>query len=226
MTAFNLVIATPSSGHCRTSFAFSIARLTGYLAQHKPWPELKTWAYDFAMLEGSGISTNRERLTRQALANPDMTHLLWIDDDMGFGADTLNLLARWRQPIVGCNYRTRSPPSEFTALNAAGDARIQTTAQSTGLERASYTGFGFCLIERQVLEAVPEPRYPLLWAPALGDYSTEDMPFFEQAAKAGFACYVDHDASKRIWHCGNLNYVWDHDYTALADSHGIAKNEE
>jgi len=63
-------------------------------------------------------------------------------------------------------------------------------------------------------------------APAIGDYSTEDMPFFEQAAKAGFPCYVDHDASKRIWHCGNLNYVWDHDYTALAGSHGIAKNED
>jgi len=174
------------------------------------------------MLEGSGISTNRERLTRQALANPDTTHVLWIDDDMGFAADTLHLLARWRQPIVGCNYRTRSPPSEFTALNAAENARIQTIADSTGLEEAAYTGFGFCLIERRVFEAVPEPRYPLLWSPTLGDYSTEDMPFFEKALAAGFKCYVDHDASKKIWHCGNLNYVWNGDYTGHVDTHGIA----
>jgi hypothetical protein len=219
---FNLVICTPSSGHCRTSFAFSIARLTGYLATHRPWPELTSWSYDFAMLEGSGISTNRERLTRQALANPDTTHVLWIDDDMGFAADTLHLLARWRQPIVGCNYRTRSPPSEFTALNAAETARIQTTAQSSGLEAAAYTGFGFCLIERKVFEVVPEPRYPLLWSPTLGDYSTEDMPFFEKALAAGFNCYVDHDASKKIWHCGNLNYVWNGDYTGHTEMHGIA----
>jgi hypothetical protein len=41
--------------------------LTGYLALRKPWPELKQWTYNFAMLEGSGISANRERLTREFL---------------------------------------------------------------------------------------------------------------------------------------------------------------
>ena len=226
MSDFHVAICTPSTGHCRTSFAFSLARLTGYLAQRKPRPELNTWSFDFLMLESSGISTNREKLTRQALSLTEMTHVLWLDDDMGFGHDVLHLLARWRQPIVGCNYRMRAPPGQFTAVRGDMVGRIETTPDSTGIEPAAYTGFGCCLIERRVLEAVPEPRYPLFWSEAHQDYSTEDVPFFEAARKLGFPVYVDHDASKRIWHCGNLNYVWDQDYSKLTSIVGIARNED
>jgi len=216
MSDFNVVIATPSTGMCRTTYAFSLARLTAYACTTKILPEIKNWTVDYLMAQGSGISGNREDLTKQALAKPGMTHLLWIDEDMGFSHDCLHLLARWRQPIVGCNYRMRSPPADFTAMKLDRSGRIETTEQSSGLVPACYTGFGFCLIERKVLEAVPTPRYPLHWSEEFQIYSTEDMPFFHAAITSGFPCYVDQDASKKIWHCGEMNYRWNEDYTGHA----------
>ena len=224
MNNFHVVICTPSTGHCRTTFAFSLARLSVYAATTKVWPELKHWTLDYQMIESSGISHNRESLVDQALAKPEMTHLLFIDEDMGFSFDVLHRLAAWRQPIVACNYRTRIPPATFTAMRADKTGRIETTQKSSGLEPATFTGFGFCLLERQVLEAVKTPRFNVFWDYDVKHYSTEDAPFFLKAAEQGFTCFVDHDASKRIWHCGEINYVWDEDYTKHVA--GIASNED
>jgi hypothetical protein len=213
--AFNVVICTPSIGQCKSAYAFSLARLVAYFSQHRVYPEVEEQSCDFLLLEGSGVSANRERMTMMALEKPNMTHVLWIDEDMGFNLDTLHIMAQRRQPIVGCNYRMRVPPSEFVGIRKDRQGRIQTTAESTGLEEATYTGFGFCLIERKVIEAVPLPRYPIHYIPEGNSYTTEDNPFFIAAEQAGFQCYVDHDASKRIWHCGSINYVWNEDYTNL-----------
>jgi len=216
MSNFNVVIATPSTGMCRTTFAFSLARLTAYACTTKVWPEVKNWTIDYQMVQGSGIGGNRESLTDEALSKSGMTHLLWIDEDMGFSFDCLHLLARWRQPIVACNYRTRVPPAVFSAMRADKSGRLETNEQSTGLEPAWFTGFGFCLIERRVLEAIPSPRYQNIWNPEQKGYSTEDAPFFIRAAELGFPCYVDQDASKKVWHCGEMNYRWNEDYTGHA----------
>jgi len=35
------------------------------------------------MAQGSGISQNREKLVMQALEDPDCTHILFLDEDMG-----------------------------------------------------------------------------------------------------------------------------------------------
>lgn len=153
-----------------------------------------------------------------ALDKKDMTHLLWIDEDMGFNMDTLHTMAQRRQPIVGANYRMRKPPADFVAVNKNRTARIQTTEKSFGIEEATYTGFGFCLIDRKVIEAVPRPRYPISYTPETGGYTTEDNPFFIAAGEKGFPCYVDHDASKKVWHNGSINYCWNDDYTSLEQS--------
>ena len=213
---FNVVIATPSTGQCKSVFAFSLARLVAYFAQVRVLPEVPEQSMEFLMLEGSGISSNRERLTNMALERPTMTHMLWIDEDMGFTMDTLHTLARRRQPIVGSNYRMRVPPADFVAVSKDLKSRIQTTAESSGLEEASYTGFGFCLVERKVIEALPKPRYLVRYSANADSYTTEDHPFFQAAAEAGFPCFVDHDVSKRIWHQGNMNYMWDEDYSQLS----------
>jgi len=225
MSSFHVVLAAPSTGHCRTQFAFSLARLVGYLSRVKPLPELTDWGYTFSMLEGSSISTNRERIVRQSLADPKVTHLCFMDDDMGFAHDVLHIMAGRRLPLVACNYRMRVPPAEFTATRYDLASRMETTEKSTGLEQAAFTGFGCCLIERSVLEAVPEPRFPILWRNAELDYTTEDLPFFDAVNKLGIKAYVDHDASKRVWHNGNINYVYNENYEAHSGSHGIAPTE-
>lgn len=210
---FNVAIAVPSTGGCKTPFAFSMPRLVAYFAQNRVYPEDGEQKMDFLTVEGSGISSNREDLARAALAKPELTHVLWIDDDTSFDMDTLHGMARRRHSIVACNYRMRMPPAEFTALKLDCSGRIQTTAESTGLEEAYYTGFGFCLMERKVLESVSEPRFLVEYGQKT--YTTEDMPFFRKAREAGHRCWVDHDASKKIVHWGMLGYRWDKDYSGL-----------
>ena len=214
--AFRVIVAMPSTGFVRSATAFSLARLVAYFAQVRVFPEIAEQALDFQLLEGSGISAGRESLVEQFLANSQATHLLFIDEDMGFNVDTLHVMARRRQPIVACNYRMRHPPAEFTAMRIDGTARIQTTQDVSGLEEAYYAGFGFALIAREVFEAVAVPRFAIEWIAQAKTYTTEDHPFYRRAREAGFRCWIDHDASKRVYHVGTLPYRWDMDYAPLA----------
>ena len=215
--SLSVVIATPSTGTCRTAFAFSLARLVAFFAQVRVFPEVDEQKLDFDEIEGTGIGANRDSLVERFLAKEGATHLCFIDDDMVFAPDTLHTLARRRQSIVGVNYRMRQPPADFTALNLARTARVQTSAQVSGLEPVAYTGFGFCLMERRVFEAVQRPRFLPIYT---DHYSTEDSPFFAKTEAAGFVCYVDHDASKGVAHRGDCMYRWDRDYTQLGDKNG------
>lgn len=216
-----IVVCTPSTGQVRTAYAVSLARMTAYFAQVRIFPEIEKQSLDFLLLEGSGISSGRETLVRQALAKEAMTHVLFIDEDMGFDVSALHIMARRRQPIVACNYRMRVPPADFTALKIDIEkGRVQTTQETTGLEEAYYAGFGFALIERRVLETIERPQFMLEYCKQNHVYTTEDHPFYRKAREAGFPCYIDHDASKLIWHVGNMNYVWDQDYTPRGVNYG------
>ena len=202
-----LAICTPSTGLCRTAYAYSLARLVMYAAMNRFLPESPQQEVRLLMLEGSGISANREAMVEDAL-HAGSTHILFLDEDMGFDPDVAHLLFSRRQPIVGCNYPMRVPPPQFTALAMDTTHRIYTGPSSTGLEPAFYIGFGCALIERQVFERIARPRFLIGYNTETHRYSTEDHPFCRKARDAGFVVYVDHDASKKLFHVGNHNYRW------------------
>ena len=137
------------------------------------------------------------------------THVCFIDEDMGFAPDTLHVLLRKRQPIVGANYPMRVPPMQFTALSMDQKTRVHTDGHKDGLEPAYYIGFGFAVIERQVFEKIPKPWFLGGYNLTTEKYTTEDHPFCRKSREAGYTVYVDHDASKRVWHVGSHNYRWD-----------------
>lgn len=204
---FSLAISTPSSGYCKAQFAFSLARLVLEYTQKAVLPEVTEQSIEMYSMEGTGVSANREKMVRQFLKG-DCTHLLFIDDDMGFNPNVLHILASRKLPIVGCNYRIRTPPAEFMAHR--NGVEIQTTRESTGVEPVDYLGFGMCLLERQVLEATKEPRFLIHWNE--GEYTTEDVSFFHNCP---YKPFIDHDASKLVWHSGHIQYTWADDYTNL-----------
>lgn len=220
-TSLGIVVCTPSTGQVKTAYAVSLARMTAYFSQVRALPEVEQQNLDFLVIEGSGISSGREALIQQALDKPGMTHVLFIDEDMGWDMSALHGLIRRRLPIVACNYRMRVPPADFTALKLDYEkGRVQTTKELTGLEEAYYAGFGFALIERKVFEAVEQPRFLIEYNKETGHYTTEDHPFYREARKAGYPCYIDHDTSKLIWHVGSMNYVWNQDCTPREVSNG------
>jgi hypothetical protein len=148
-----------------------------------------------------------------ALAKPETTHVLFIDDDMGFEKDCLNIALSRQLPVVAGNYRRKSIAAEFTAYN---DGPIQTTDESTSLESCYLAGFGFTLIERKVLETLPKPRFLAFYIPEKDIYTTEDLPFYEDCHKYGFETFVDHEISKRLSHNGLYSYTHDDDQLITA----------
>jgi hypothetical protein len=206
-------ICIPTAGMIRSETFMSVYKLTTLLSEKVLWPEAKDGTHQLFVQMGSQIPTNREYLVNQALEN-ECTHILFIDDDMAFEARAFELMAKRRHPIVGCNYRRRLPPGEFTALKLTeprGEGGwVQTTKESSGLEAVDYMGFGLCLIEAKVFQAVERPWFLPFWKE--GRYSTEDLPFFFHARQAGFIAYVDQDASKYIGHIGSCDYRWHSEY--------------
>jgi hypothetical protein len=191
----------------------SFYRVINLLNDKPLWPEAKEQKHILLTEVGSMISTNRERMVKRAIDN-DCTHVLFIDDDMTFDGKAFELLAKRRLPIVGCNYRRRLPPADFTALHLA-DPRgskgwVKTEKDSTGLVPVDYMGFGLSLIETRVFKETPLPWF--LPAYKDGTYTTEDLPFFFHAREAGFIAYADQDASKYIGHIGACDYRWHTEY--------------
>jgi hypothetical protein len=204
-----VMIATPTAGIVHADYTTSLTKMilffmqTPILGNKKEHREIM-----FTMAVGASIGQNRDNMVEDALKN-DCTHVLFLDDDMGWDHDCLNIAAMRRVPIVIGNYRRKVYPGLFTARNHDNSASIKTTEESTSLEKCSFGGFGFALIERQVFEAVPLPRFLHTYDPATKTYSTEDLPFYTAASKAGFQAWVDHDLSKKLRHNGNFQYTWD-----------------
>lgn len=207
MSALHVAICTPSTGMVRTAYAHSLARLVMHYAQSRVFPEGGPQELSVYTIEGSGISGNRESLVVDAL-KAGATHICYIDEDMGFAPDTLHVLLRKRQAIVGANYPMRVPPMQFTALSMDAKTRVHTDATRDGLEPAYYIGFGFAVIQTKVFETLAKPWFLSGYNLTSERYTTEDHPFCKKAREAGFPVYVDHDASRRVWHVGYHNYRW------------------
>lgn len=205
---FNLKILTPTTGLCKAGYTFSLANLVMYIMNNPPFlNEPGSRRLGVSPIEGSGISANREKMVADALET-DVTHILFIDDDMGYAPNVLHVLAEKRLPIVGCNYKMRVKGEGFTALSVDKKSRIVTNKKTKGIERCHYTGFGMCLIKREVFERTPRPWFLIGYNTKVHQYTTEDGGFARQLKKTKYKWYVDHDASKLVIHIGHYNYSW------------------
>lgn len=203
-----VTIGVPSSGTVKAAFCHSLAGLIAYAAggiRSRPDAQI---SLELQTLEGSVIHANREALVNQAIKGGS-THVLFLDDDMSFAPSIVDVLFGRKLPIVAVNYLMKKFPGEFVAVRLDEKGRLPTLPESSGLEEASYTGFGAALIETRVFKAVPKPWFLPLYVPELDTYTTEDNPFYARARHAGFPCMIDHDASKLVLHIGNFPYRWD-----------------
>lgn len=205
-----VMIGTPSAGIVHAAYASSLVGLCLHYLTHPVFGrEKEPKLMNMLMLIGSSIGENRDKIVNQAIKE-DCSHVLFIDDDMGFDADCLNIALMRKMPIVLANYRRKSPTATFISRNVDNSDNIVTTPEKDSLEECSFGGFGFCLIERQVLDAIPMPRFLAVYDPTSGVYTTEDKPFYEAARAAGFPAFVDHRISKKVTHNGSYQYKWDH----------------
>lgn len=207
-----VAICTPTAGIIHAAYCMSFTRMILYFLQTPVLGEEYSDKRVISQMQvGANIGENRDKMVDRAIEQ-ECTHLLFIDDDMGFMPDCLNIAISRQMPIVLANYRRKSCPGYFTATTAAGDisgAQMITTEDSTSLEQAYFGGFGFCLMEVETLKKIQKPRFLMQYFPEIDTYTTEDWPFFEKVRALGIPIFVDHEVSKRVWHCGTFNYCFD-----------------
>lgn len=199
-----LVVAIPTTGMNLCEFTHSFGLLMAYLTRPiKTRPEAGHEVV-LDLQKSSCIHWNREELVYRAIENK-MTHLLFLDHDMTFEPNILDIMFGRRQPVVACNYLIKSENAEFVAVSENG-RRIITDKESTGLQEIAYTGFGVSLFETHVFQKTPQPWFMPEFVPP-ARYTTEDNPCFRKIREAGFKCYVDHDASKLVGHA-DTSRIW------------------
>ena len=203
-----LVIAVPTAGMVRMDFAASMTGLVSYLAANclpsRPESQVQV-SIDVA--QSSVIHGNRETLVMNAIKN-DMTHLLFLDDDMAFDPRVVDVLFSRRQAVVAVNYLIKTEKKDsFVAVGLKGN-RIETTEKATGIVPVAYTGFGVSLFEMEVWKKTPQPWFLPDWVPGKHVYTTEDNPCYRRIREAGFKVYLDQDASKMVSHLGSSAWNW------------------
>lgn len=180
------------------------------------------WEYH----RSSNVVQNRHNLVRAA-KKMGVSHILWLDDDMTFPADTLERLLKHRLPIVGANCTTRALPIIPTAVK--NDQRLPSLGKS-GIESIDQVGMAVMLTETAVFDRVPLPWFLMEWDQRFPDtYCSEDMYFCRKAKSAGFRIFIDHDLSQQIGHIGEITYehsmVDDGELAAINERHAAAAKQ-
>lgn len=209
----NVAISTPSYGYMRTAYNTSIVRMMlHYMGTPVFGRESEPRAFAYNVQQGSMVASQRQLMVQWALDH-NASHILFVDEDMGFAPNVLNQLLSRQMSVVTCNYIMKIWPKTFTARNMEEDGWIATTADKDSLEECSFSGMGMALIEREALLALPvdQPWFQNLWEPEYHGYSTEDRSFCKLLKSLGYPTYIDHRASKLVYHVGDHSYSWDDD---------------
>lgn len=150
------------------------------------------------------ITMSRNYLVRKALAfEPQATHVLFVDSDMVYPQESLEVLLSRDKDIVGAFYNRRTPPYT-TVGHLIGSPDIS----KGGLQEADIMPMGFTLIKRHVFETIKAPWYYEHYDPAKATEDDpdgtvgEDVGFSIKALAAGFQMWCDLDLTFEMRHLG------------------------
>jgi len=194
-------ICVPSTGAWAGGFGDSLIALISCVQRHGS--RLGVERYSYNHVAGSVISNNRHILADAALSD-GATHVLYLDTDMVFPADTAFRLLAHKLPIVGANYVVKRIPAVPVSTR---DGKRVGSVGKRGLEEVHCSGLGCVLIERQVFEKTPLPWFDVRWQTDYRDYKIEDATFYSAARDAGFSAMIDHDISQEVGHIGSYVYT-------------------
>ena len=203
-----LVIGIPTTGLVSMGFAYSLCGLTSYIAAKgiKSRPE-SSIEVSLDVQESSVIHTNREQIVSRAIER-NATHLLFLDHDMVFEPQIIDVMLGRRQAVVCTNYLIKSDKPAFVAVGLDGN-RVPTREDSTGLVPIAYSGFGVSLFEVEAFKRTPQPWFMPEFVPSANQYTTEDNPCYRRLREAGNEVYLDQDASKLVsGHVGLKGWTW------------------
>ncbi len=171
------------------------------------------------------IDLGRSQMASDALAD-GYDEQMWIDADIGFSADDVDLLRTHSESFVSGIYAKRGTP-ELACHVKPGTSEL-IFGEMGGLVEMTYVGMGFCLIRREVFDdirtkhALPTcgtrtktpfvPYFQPLVIPHTDDptdswYLAEDYAFCHRASSAGHPVIAD--TRIRLFHVGRYGYSWE-----------------
>ena len=154
-----VAICIPSRGEMEIGTAFDLAVLCAYDARNRTGHQA---VYTVA---GTLIFDQREKLAAEAIKE-GADYILWIDADMRFPKNTIDVLLKHDKPIVGVNATTRTAPVRPTAKNLHIDFEKEVnhwipivSKDKTHLEPVTAIGCGVMMVKREVFEKTPRPWF-------------------------------------------------------------------
>lgn len=147
----------------------------------------RTFDVHLNIVRGTYLHQSRALLVDRAHA-AGASHLLFVDADMMFPADTVERLLAHQRPIVGVTYNTRTNPTTSTIKPLAMPSGVF-TLPDTVFEVAAL-GTGLLLLDLAALAVVPKPWFGYGTTPS-GEFVGEDIYFCHRARAAGLSVWCD-----------------------------------
>ncbi len=142
---------------------------------------------------GMNYCDARTFLVRKALENPEITDILFVDDDILLPKDAISVLCDTNESIVAANYVKKQYPIETTALQVRDingivhNQEIKAEQGNMTPVTVSQMGLGACLISVDVFKKLKEPWFEFKYNPDGSVFAGEDTILFQQAILAGYA---------------------------------------
>jgi hypothetical protein len=149
--------------------------------------------------QSSLVATGRQMGVEAALGR-ECSHILFLDSDMVFPPDTLEILLSHDKPVVGATYVRRKLPSALLHRELVGEARV-----GHGLREVARLPLGCTLIQAEVFEELAVPYFRCTYPN--GFEAGEDFWFCDQAREKSFGIWLDANLSRRIGHLGMYTHT-------------------
>ena len=214
VTTAHIIIGVPAQDTLQSSFAFDLAQMMQHTSLARP-----DLAVRLVLHKGTYLIDQRHQLVRIAL-DAKATHLLWIDSDMRFPADTLIRLLEHNTPVVAVNYPRRRFPQLPTASTGQGFVFCPKGAE--GLEEVESVGMGVMLTEMGIFSKIPAPWFSLGYSPKRDEFVGEDVTFCGLVREHGMRVMLDCGLSQEIGHLGEMEFRNEH---ALAVREALMADE-
>jgi hypothetical protein len=204
--ALNILICVPVLGDCAPGFAWSLARAMAHFVALPYAGEKKV---DVTFVKSANLPEGRTRLVARAY-ELEASHILWLDSDMKFPADTITRLVNRNLAVVGANYPTKEMEARPTAYADDEDyvGPVWSGLRAEGVQRVAHCGMGVLLTDMRVFDALPPPFFAFEpQGPDFVKQLSETAYFCRKLGEAGIPVHIDHELSREVAHIGAFEYT-------------------
>lgn len=187
--------------------------------------------FDILVAErGYTISENRNYCVVQAQKNTS-DYLMFVDDDMTFPEDTLDILLSHKKDVIGVNSYSRCLPLSSTVGLMDEKGEYMAPSKHTewemqvpkGLFKCYFVGAGILLIDMKVFEKISSPYFNFTYDKNGQVIHGEDGNFCKKVKEAGMDIWCD--GSIDIGHLGEYEYSRPKETFNTFVSSGVVTND-